>query len=387
MTGGGYRVSGSEGEKMNNDRIADALSVIESSDRELAAVFERRLEAVKTVAEYRREHGIPVPSEPDGGERAQELSMLIGDAEKRPYYMSFLQGTLAASEKYHRRIMQGVRVAYTGVKGAFANIAARRIFPEGEMVSYSDFASSYEAVERGECDCAVLPIENSYAGEVGQVIELMFSGSLYIGGVYSLRVKHNLLGLPGATPATVKKVVSHPQALHQCAPYIQERGYECIQESNTAVAAQRVADGGDPTVAAIASAETAKLYGLEVLDHDINESGDNTTRFAVFSRTPNTDEDHRDRSRFLLMFILQNEPGALASAINVISTYGFNMKVIRSRPVKEPAWEYYFYVEAEGDEESENGRKMIAELRQHCRVLKVVGHYSDDIRLGASGII
>lgn len=372
---------------MNSEIITQALREVEESDKALAAAFERRLDAIKVIAEYRREHGIPVPAEPDGGERAQELSAFITDAEKRPYYMSFFQGALSASEKYHRRIMQGVRVAYTGVKGAFANIAASRIFPEGEMVSYPDFAASYTAVERGECDCAVLPIENSYAGEVGQVIELMFSGKLYIGGVYSLRVKHNLLGLRGATPSGVKKVVSHPQALHQCAPYIQAHGYECIQETNTAVAAQRVAEGGDPTVAAIASAETAKLYGLEVLDHDINESGDNTTRFAVFSRTPNTDEDHRDRSRFLLMFILQNEPGALASAINVISSYGFNMKVIRSRPIKEPAWEYYFYVEAEGDEESENGRRMISELRQHCRVLKVVGHYSDDIRLGASSII
>lgn len=134
---------------MNSEMITQALHEVEESDKALAAAFERRLDAIKVIAEYRREHGIPVPAEPDGGERAQELSAVITDAEKRPYYMSFFQGALSASEKYHRRIMQGVRVAYTGVKGAFANIAASRIFPDGEMVSYPDFAASYTAVERG----------------------------------------------------------------------------------------------------------------------------------------------------------------------------------------------------------------------------------------------
>lgn len=155
-----------------------------------------------------------------------------------------------------------MKIAYSGVEGAFANIAASRIFPDGHLVSFGDFEEAYNAVVDGECDCCVLPIENSFAGEVGQVMDLMFQGSLYINGVYGLPVVQNLLALPGTKMSDIKEVVSHPQALSQCAAYITKHGYSMRQSSNTARAAKEVVERGDPHVAAIASAETAELYGL-----------------------------------------------------------------------------------------------------------------------------
>ncbi len=159
-----------------------------------------------------------------------------------------------------------MKIAYSGIEGAFAHIAAKRIFPADELISYGDFRSAYEAVEKGECDYAVLPIENSYAGEVGQVTDLMFQGGLFVNGVYTLNVMQNLLGVKGASVESVRKVVSHPQALEQSADFIATHGLITEPAVNTARAAKMVSELRDIRVAAIASEETAALYGLEVLE-------------------------------------------------------------------------------------------------------------------------
>ena len=170
-------------------------------------------------------------------------------------------------------------------------------------------------------------------------------------------------------------VISHPQALGQCETYIREHGFDEIHAVNTAKAAQKVATDGDKSIAAIASRETAELYNLKVLDHDINESNFNTTRFAVFSRAENTNISGEDNN-FLLLFTVSHEAGALAKAISVIGEYGYNMRLLRSRPVKDSVWQYYFYVEAEGNVNTENGAQMLKALQQYCQQLKVAGNYN-----------
>lgn len=360
--------------------IEKARKAINEADKEMARLFSDRMNAVRDVAAYKAEHGLPIFDAEREAEVVARGAALIDDEEIREYYVNFLKYTMELSKQYQHRLMSGVRVAYSGVEGAFAHIAATRIFPDGEHVSYGGFIDAYNAVTDGECDCAVLPIENSYAGEVGQVMDLMFGGSLYVSGVYNLRITHNLLGVPGARIEDIKTVISHPQALDQCAGYIKRHGFEQKRAVNTAMAAKEVAERGYISTAAIASAETAKLYGLAVLDHDINESATNTTRFAVFSRVENTAKKNVN-SNFMLLFTVKNVSGALAKAIDVIGRHGFNMKVLRSRPMKELAWQYYFYVEAEGDESSEKGREMLEELSKNCDMLKVVGTYSVETEL------
>ena len=212
-------------------------------------------------------------------------------------------------------------------------------------------------------------------------MDLMFQGPLHVNGVYTLRITHNLLGVDGANVDAVKTVVSHPQALAQCSEYIRKNGFKTVEYANTARAAKAVKDADDRSVAAIASVETARLYGLAVLDHDINESAVNSTRFAVLSRAENKPVGASGDSRFMLMFTVKNEAGALAQALNVLSSYGFNMRALRSRPLKDLAWQYYFYIEAEGDETGQNGSDMLRHLSLHCDMLKVVGHFSDEIIL------
>ena len=359
--------------------LQEARAEIAAADEEMAELFLRRMAAVRHVAAYKKERGLPIEDLTQEARIIEGRSALVSDPELRSFYVRFLRDVIDVSKRYQHRLTEGLRVAYSGVEGAFAHIAAKRIFPDGTPVSYHSFEEAYAAVEAGDCDLAVLPFENSYAGEVGQVLDLMFSGGLHVNGVYDLYVTQNLLGTQDARIEDVKRVLSHPQALAQCESYLRKRGFEPKSAANTAVAAQTVAETGDSSLAAIASAETAALYGLKILDHDINESRANTTRFAVFSRVENRPEaGKRDRGAFLLLFTVKDEAGGLAKAINVISAYDFNMRVLRSRPMKDLPWHYYFYVEAEGDDTSENGRRMLEALRGACPMVKVVGRYAAD---------
>lgn len=360
------------------DNLNEARSEINEIDKEMAELFERRMRAAKTIADFKKERGLQIYDAQRERAVIEKNSDYIKDYDIRSYYVRFLNDVMAVSKQYQEHVISGTKIAYSGIEGAYADIAAKKIFPYGRAVSYPDFRAAYAAVESGECDCCVLPIENSYAGEVGQVSDMMFQGSLYVNGIYTLRITHNLLGVEGASISDIKTVVSHPQALAQCSGYIRERGCKTVEYANTAKAAKAVRDGGDKSVAAIASAETARLYGLTVLDHDINESAENSTRFAVLSRVANKELSASGDSRFMLMFTVKNEAGALAQALNVLSSYGFNMRALRSRPMKDLAWEYYFYIEAEGDESGQNGSDMLRHLALHCDRLKVVGRYSSE---------
>lgn len=361
--------------------LVEAREEIRAVDEEMRALFLRRMDAVRKVAAYKRDRGLPIEDKTQEARVVSALSPGVPDPELRSYYVRFLHGVMDNSKAWQRHLVEGVRVAYSGVAGAFGHIAATQIFPEAQAVSYPSFEDAYRAVEEGSCDLAVLPFENSYAGEVGPVLDLMFSGQLYVNGVYGLSVTQNLLGVPGARLEDVRSVVSHPQALAQCETYIRAHGLQTRTADNTAVAARQVAAEGDPSVAAIASVLTARLHGLQVLDHDINESGSNTTRFAVFSRIESLPVDKREKAAFLLLFTVKDEAGGLAKAVNAISGFGFNMHVLRSRPMKDLPWHYFFYVEAEGDDISPDGKRMMDALRASCPQVKLVGRYVADLTL------
>lgn len=364
-------------DRSTNAAIADMKEIetrIAGADRRIAELFEERMRAVRDEELYRAAHGLPASDSAHDADMLEKLSALISDDSLRAYYINFMRGMLGISDRYRHRLAKGMRIAYSGVEGAYANIAARKIFPDGKAIGFPGFIAAYDAVTSGECDCAVLPIENSYAGDVGQVIDLMYTGNLHVSGMYTLRVSHSLLCVPGATADDIRKVVSHPQALMQCDNYIRRFGFETVQASSTADAAKLVAENADIHTAAIASRETAEIYGLEAIDHDINESSVNTTRFAVFSPSEDTSARGKD-NRFILIFTVSNVAGALAKAISVIGSYGFSMSSLRSRPRKESAWEYYFFAEIEGDETGDAGRAMICELSRFCDTVKTVGHY------------
>lgn len=361
------------------NELESARKIINEVDRKMAKLFEERMEAVKTVAAYKKQHGIQVNDAAREADVIRNNSKLMKNEEFKPYYVDFIQSNMDISKNFQHRLLDGMRVAYSGVEGAFANIAAMRVFPDAVSVSYPDFKAAYKAAETGECDCVILPIENSHNGDVSQVMDLIFFGGLFINGIYDIEVVHNLLAVKGTSMDQIKQVISHPQALGQCAEYIRRHGFECIECVNTAVAAKTVAESGRHDIAAIGSDEAAKKYGLKKLEAHINERSNNTTRFAVLSRNPKA-PSKKDK-QFVMLFTVKNVAGALGKAISIIGNNGFNLRALKSRPTKELIWSYYFYAEGEGNINSEKGEKMLSELKKVCNDLRVVGNFEKEITL------
>ena len=360
------------------NKLEEARKIINEVDSKMAELFVERMRAAEMVYEHKREFGLPILDQIRENQVIEKNMELIEDEVLKGYYIDYIKNMMSISRAYQYRMQNGLKIAYSGVEGAFAHIAAGRIFPEGNRVSYRDFKAAYDSVVRGESDVAVLPIENSYAGEVGQTIDLIFSGSLFINGIYELEIRQNLLGVPGATVEDIKKVISHPQALSQCHDYIELKKLETEEANNTALAAKSVVETNDKSIGAIASVETAEIYGLKVLATDINKSGENTTRFAVLSRV------HARATTFsnsVLMFTVKHEAGSLAKAISIIGKYGYNMTTLRSRPLKKHSWQYYFYIEINGLTDTDGGKQMMDDLSKVCDQLKVVGTFAPHVQI------
>lgn len=356
--------------------LEKARQIINEVDQEMARLFERRMDAVRLVAEHKKEHGIPVEDISREEHIVRKNAALIKNEEYRSYYVSFLRQTIELSKSMQHRLLDGMRVGFSGVEGAFADIVAKRIFPDATTIPYGDFADAYNAVVNGECDCVLLPVENSFNGDVGKVLDLAYFGNLYVTGVYEAEIVQNLLGVPGATLSDVKTVISHPQALGQCAAYIKHYCFNTVEAVNTAVAVQQVSEIGRPDIAAIGSVEAGEMFGLTKIEGHINESGQNTTRFAVFSRARRT-PSAKD-TRFIMLFTVNNTAGSLGRAVSVIGEHGFNLRALKSRPTKELVWDYYFYVEGEGNLSDDNGKAMLDELRACCSSVKILGCYEKE---------
>lgn len=357
--------------------LEEARKKINEIDAKMAALFEERMRAAELVAEYKKEHGLSILDTQREKEIIEKNALMVESDTIREYYVRFLKDTMAISRDYQSRLNSGMKIAYSGVPGAFAYIASKRMFPDAHLVAYPNFDSAYKAVENGECDSAVLPLENSYAGDVGAVMDLIFTGSLYVNQVIDLGIEHNLIACDGASLDTIKKVVSHEQALSQCAEYLSARGYETQAYPNTALAAKYVKELNDPTVAAVASDETAAIFGLKILASKIHTSRTNTTRFGAFSRARSVAPKKASKmsESFILVFTVKNEAGALAKTLDIIGAHRYNMRNLRSRPMKELMWNYFFYIEAEGNIDTENGRDMLRELGATCDKLKLAGTF------------
>lgn len=358
--------------------LNDVRLEINDIDEKMAELFEKRMVLAKEIAQYKLAHGLSLVDSKREEEVIRKNLEFIKDEDVKSYYVNFIKAVMGESKKYQSLIMSGIKVAYCGVPGAFSYIAAQKAYPEGNYISYPDFESAYKACESGEVDVVVLPIENSFAGEVGTVMDLTFQGSLHINKVFDLEICQNLLGLKGADRKDIKKIISHPQALGQCREYILKKGYETEEFSNTALAALEAVRRNDKSIGVIASKEVAELYGLEVLDSHINTVSNNSTRFACFSRIARLpDKDVKMGEHFILVYTVLNEAGALAQTLNIIGSHGFNMRNVKSRPMKELAWNYYFFVEIEGNVNSIDGQEVINELKTVCDRLKLVGTYYD----------
>ena len=207
------------------NKLEEARAKISEIDRQMADLFVARMRATEQVADYKKENGLPVEDTAREGEDIRGGAGRVSDPVLREYYVRFIQENMTISKAYQTRLLRGMKIAYSGTEGAFAHIATQKLFPSAEKVAFPSFEEAYRAVEDGTCDAAVLPVENSSNGEVGQVMDLMFSGGLFVNKMLDLAVTQDLLAKKGTALSDVRTVISHPQALGQCAVRIREMGY------------------------------------------------------------------------------------------------------------------------------------------------------------------
>ena len=353
--------------------IYDLRNKINDIDKNMAKLFEERMQIIKEVALYKKSNSMPVLDNNREDEIVNKNSKLISDDSIKSYYVNFIKDTMKISKKYQEKIIEGERVAYSGVEGAYAYLAAKKMFKNANLIPNKNFKKAYQSVEEGINDKVILPIENSFAGDIGEVMDLMFFGSLYLNEVLDFSIEHCLLARPGVKINDIKRVVSHPQALMQCSDFIEENNLDTIEEVNTAVAASKL---NDNETAVIASRDAAELFNLCVLKEKINNDDMNTTRFASFSRVMSHFENYDvSKKNFIIVFTVKNEAGALAKCLDIIGAHNFNMRNLCSRPVKNLMWRYYFYCDIEGDIDSSDAKDMFVALKVFCDRLKVVGTY------------
>jgi chorismate mutase/prephenate dehydratase len=354
----------------HDNKLDRARSRVNEIDAEMARLFEERLTAVGDILAYKREHDLPVFDATRERQVIEKNQQYLHNEEFAPYYRQFIQHFMDLCKDYQRAALQQNTVAYSGAEGAFAFQTAQILFPNYLLRSCDDFEDVFQKVLHEEAAFGVIPFENSYTGEVGEVFDLLFKYPCHIQAICDLPIRQNLLALPGASLSSIKQVFSHPQALSQCAKFIQEHGYQAVPHSNTAVAAKEVSQSGDLSRAAIASAESAQLYGLDIIAPNINSSSSNTTRFIVISR-----ELAETGSRFNLLFTVNHNAGQLARVMSLVGDMGFNMESIKSRPAKNLPWQYYFYVEIEGSLQDEKTKELLQKLKNNCDSLKILGSY------------
>lgn len=272
-----------------------------------------------------------------------------------------------------------LRVGYQGTDGAYSQQAVRAHFSaranELSSIGYESFRGVVEAVDAGELDYGMLPIENTTAGSINDTYDLLHKHSLSIVGEEVVRVKHCLVALQGVGLNNIRRIFSHPQAIAQCSEFLSKLHHVKVESFlDTAMAAKKVLEDADLSQAAIASRAAAELYQLEILNDEIANQAENYTRFVIVSKEP-ISFDSQIRSKTSIIMSAAHRKGALAECLNTLQKYGLNLTKIESRPQPGAPWEYLFYIDFEGNLASPQTAEALDRLREDSGFLKVLGSY------------
>lgn len=374
--------------------LQECRNQIDQIDDEIIRLFEERMKVCEEVAQYKIQTGkkvldpqreqekIKVLREKAHGEfnalGAQEIfQQIMAISRKRQYQLITEHGADVEEEDFRfveKLPLKDVRVVFQGVEGAYSYAAMRTYFDE-EIRSYhvKTWRDAMEDVAAGRADYAVLPIENSTAGIVADMYDLLMEYNLFIVGEQIIRVEHVLLGNPGTTLSDIRRVCSHPQGLAQCKKYIEQHpSWKKVEVENTAGAAKRVKEEADPALAAIASREAGKVFGLEVLAENICENDQNSTRFIILGKEPVYE---KNASKVSICFELPHASGTLYNMLSHIIYNGLNMTKIESRPIPGKTWEYRFFVDFEGNLRDSAVKNALHGLQAEANLLRVLGNY------------
>ena len=372
--------------------LLESRKEIDEIDDSIIRLFEKRMEVCKNVAEYKLRTGKPVLDRQRELDKIATLKTKASDDFYAHGVEELFEQIMAMSRKMQYKLLneEGVNndigfdivdklptedatVVYQGIPGAYSQQAATEYF--GDKVNYINVTTFREAmkyVRDGKADYAVLPFENSSAGIVTDVYDLLVEFENYIVDSFDVKISHCLSAVKGTTLETIKEVYSHPQALMQSSKFIDEYGWNKVNCANTAIAAQIISQEKDNTRACIASKNAAKLYGLEVLAEDVNQSSINTTKFIIVSRRKIA---RREANNICISFEMPHESGSLYTMLSHIIYNDLNMTRIESRPVPGKKWEYRFYVEFEGKSDQPGVVNALSGINAEALNMQILGNY------------
>ena len=369
---------------------------IDAIDDQLVALFSDRMNLAAQVAEIKKAQNLPIYVPAREREILQEVATKAGP-EMANYARVLYSMLFELSRSYQRKLNteatdlyntitnsientaklfpQSPMVACQGVEGAYAQIACEKMFKSPFIMYFKNFDGVFQAIEQGLCQYGILPIENSTAGSVKKVYDLMIHHNFSIVRTFRLKIDHNLLANKGATLDSIKEIYSHEQAINQCTEFLKKfPNAKIIPVENTAVAANMVAKSGRTDVAALSSRSCEELYGLECLAANVQDEGNNRTRFICISKNL---EIYPGADKTSIMMILPHKPGALYKVLARMYVLGINVIKLESRPIPDRDFEFMFYFDLETSIYSEEFVQLMCELDELCEEFKYLGSYTE----------
>ena len=372
--------------------LTELREKIDAIDSEIVSLYERRMEISRQVAEYKIAVGKKVFDRQREAEKISKVKSLTHNEFNSFCVEELFEQIMSMSRKLQYRILaeggnpgklpfigvdrldtKNARVVFQGAEGAYSQAAMVQYFGEAvDSIHVESFRDAMIAIDEGSADFAVLPIENSTAGIVNEIYDLLQEYENYIVGEQIIKIEHCLLGVPGGSTEEVRTVYSHPQSLMQSAKYLEKHDWRQISMQNNAFAAKKVADDGDKSQAAIASEHAGAIYGLEVLQRRVNHSGTNSTRFIIVSGQKIF---RRDAKKISICFEVPHESGSLYHILSHFIYNNLNMTKIESRPIEDRNWEYRFFIDFEGNLADGAVKNALGGLREEARNMKILGNY------------
>ena len=379
--------------------LQELRSKIDEIDAQLTKLFEARMDVAAEIGAWKRENHMPVL---DAARERDKLNAIAAESrEDMQTYTQMLYSMIFELSRSHqsdltrtqsslrKEVEQAIEetprlfptapiIACQGTEGAYSQIAGTRMFKSPKIMYFKSFDSVFSAIESGFCQYGILPIENSSAGSVKKVYDLMLRHKFYVVRSCRLKIDHNLLAAPGVKKEDIREIFSHQQALDQCAGYLEQFGPEVkiTRCENTAMAAEAVAKSGRRDIAAIASYDCASLYGLKCLESDIQDRGNNYTRFICISKKL---EIYPGANRTTVMMTLPHRPGSLCRALSRVYSLGINITKLESRPIPERDFQFMFYFDLETSVYSGEFGRMIDDLNSISEEFRYLGSYSEVI--------
>ncbi len=372
--------------------LKELMDELGALDKEIVALYEKRMKISEKVAEYKIANGRKIFDKQREDEKIESVKALVSnDFNKHGIREVFLL-LMSMSRKLQYQLLakkggtgslpfqevpaiekEKVTVVYQGVEGAYSQAALKAFFPEDvKSFNVKQWRDALEVISEGMADYAVLPIENSTAGFVTQMYDLLMKYDHYIVGEQIIKIDHKLLGVPGTKLKDINRVYSHEQALAQCQEFLNTRPWKAIPMDNTAAAAQKIADEKDKTQVAIASEIAGSIFGLDVIAEDICENPWNSTRFIVVT---NKRIFASDAKKISICFELPHKSGSLYSILSHFIYNNLNMTKIESRPVEGRNWEYRFFVDFEGNLKDSAVKSALRGINEEARNMKILGNY------------